>query len=230
MTRTVGRQVARQCFVEGRNRHQITNVGGDMDAQAVCDLFFREAAFARPTKTERVNQREKSVERRIAPGRTGHTMISQPSRFIQFDGRVTGRWLALPVDAGLLCGSSPTGNSFASAAMRSKSHRLQVFISRLKAAPPVSTKTEALALIATVLDEVEDELSGIVANPANWRSDGRMYPPRRQCARFGHPAWNHHLSQPPSSHLALGIGRLRHRPGRNRRRGGGETGNRRRAC
>ncbi len=96
---------------------------------------------------------------------------------------MTGRWLALPVDAGLLCGSSPTGNSFASAAMRSKSHRLQVFISRLKAAPPVSTKTEALALIATVLDEVEDELSGIVANPANWRSDGRMYPPQDDNAR-----------------------------------------------
>lgn len=67
--------------------------------------------------------------------------------------------------------------------MRSKSYRLQVFISRLKAASPVATKTEAFALIAAVLDRVEDELSGIVANPANWRTDGRMYPPQEDNAR-----------------------------------------------
>ncbi len=38
------------------------------------DFFFGEAAFARPSNTQRVNQGEKVVERWIAPGGTGHTI------------------------------------------------------------------------------------------------------------------------------------------------------------
>lgn len=67
--------------------------------------------------------------------------------------------------------------------MSTKAARLRLFLARLAAAPAASSHDEALALIATALNEVENEHSGIPANPANWRTDGRMYPPQPDHAR-----------------------------------------------
>jgi hypothetical protein len=64
-----------------------------------------------------------------------------------------------------------------------KAARLRLFLARLTAAPAATGHDEALALIATVLNAVEDEHSGVPANPANWRTDGRMYPPQSDNAR-----------------------------------------------
>jgi hypothetical protein len=60
----------------------------------------------------------------------------------------------------------------------SKEERLRLFFERLKAARPASTAEEALRLVAETLISVEDEFSGVPYRPDNWRSDGRMYPPR----------------------------------------------------
>jgi hypothetical protein len=58
--------------------------------------------------------------------------------------------------------------------------RLQEYFRRLTDAPPASSADEALALVCDLLDEVEDELSGIPKReppPSPGMSDGRMYPP-----------------------------------------------------
>ena len=67
--------------------------------------------------------------------------------------------------------------------MLSKALRLRLFLARLAIAPSVGSHDEALKLIATLLDAVEDKHSGIAANPRNWRTDGRMYPPQPDSAR-----------------------------------------------
>lgn len=48
---------------------------------------------------------------------------------------------------------------------------------RLGEAVPASTFEEARKLIADTLNAVEDEMTSIPFNPANWQTDGRMYPP-----------------------------------------------------
>lgn len=67
--------------------------------------------------------------------------------------------------------------------MLSKSARLKLVFQRLNAAGATATHDAAFALIAEILNAVEDEHSGIPANPSNWRSDGRMYPPQADNAR-----------------------------------------------
>jgi len=62
--------------------------------------------------------------------------------------------------------------------MLSKAKRLQLFLERLKAAPPVESADAALQLLATILTAVEDEFSGVAGRPELWKTDGRMYPPQ----------------------------------------------------
>lgn len=67
--------------------------------------------------------------------------------------------------------------------MLSKSERLAKFITALKKAPPASNHDEALELVSRILNEIEDEFSGVPSNPATWETDGRMYPPQSDMAR-----------------------------------------------
>jgi hypothetical protein len=64
-----------------------------------------------------------------------------------------------------------------------KAARLRLFLARLAASPIAANHDQAFALIASVLNAVEDEHSGVPADPNNWRSDGRMYPPQADNAR-----------------------------------------------
>ncbi len=57
-----------------------------------------------------------------------------------------------------------------------KSERIAEFFRRLEAAPLPADFASARALVEATLNAVEDELSGAPFNPANWRTDGRMYP------------------------------------------------------
>jgi hypothetical protein len=65
----------------------------------------------------------------------------------------------------------------------SKEERLSIFLERLSAAPPAGSAEEALELLSTTLNEVEDELTDIPYMPENSQSDGRMYPPQEDNAR-----------------------------------------------
>ncbi|MEJ1109563.1 MULTISPECIES: hypothetical protein [unclassified Kribbella] len=57
--------------------------------------------------------------------------------------------------------------------------RLALVYERLDKLPPVSKPEEAFKQLATTLDEVEDEFSGVPRNPdPGLKFDGRMYPPR----------------------------------------------------
>lgn len=64
-----------------------------------------------------------------------------------------------------------------------KPRRLAIFLERLAAAEPAETFENAMALIATTLNGVEDEFTSIEFSPAQWHSDGRMYPPQKDSAR-----------------------------------------------
>lgn len=72
---------------------------------------------------------------------------------------------------------------------RSKRERFAEFLRRLASAPPAATSLEAFQQLASVLNEVEDELTSIPFNPDTWQTDGRMYPPQQDSIRVidGHP-------------------------------------------
>jgi hypothetical protein len=57
-----------------------------------------------------------------------------------------------------------------------KQQRLEEIYRRLAQAPTARTFAEMRAQLADVINAVEDRLTGIPYNPANWRSDGRIYP------------------------------------------------------
>jgi hypothetical protein len=67
--------------------------------------------------------------------------------------------------------------------MTSRQERLQEFLSRLNAAPSCASAEEAMALVHSTLNEVEDERSGIAFNPEQPMNDGRMYPPGEDARR-----------------------------------------------
>ena len=56
--------------------------------------------------------------------------------------------------------------------------RLIELFRRLQAAPPCGSAGEALELVASVLNAVEDEVSGRPRDPTTPLNDGRMYPPQ----------------------------------------------------
>lgn len=81
----------------------------------------------------------------------------------------------------------------------SKAERLARFLERLAVAPPARTAEEAIALVNAVLNQVEDELSGIPYDPVaalQGTTDGRLYGPhpafasswgdREDLTRFAH--------------------------------------------
>jgi hypothetical protein len=57
-----------------------------------------------------------------------------------------------------------------------KSERLQEIYRQLARAPAAGTFTEMREQLAHIINAVEDQLSGMPYNPANWRTDGRIYP------------------------------------------------------
>jgi hypothetical protein len=59
-----------------------------------------------------------------------------------------------------------------------KAERFAEFLRRLGAAPSASDFDEAYNQLCDILNAVEDEMTSIPFDPANWQSDGRMYPPQ----------------------------------------------------
>ena len=57
-----------------------------------------------------------------------------------------------------------------------KTERLKEVYRRLAAAPAARTYGEMRRQLDDVLNEVEDELSGIPYDPTRWATDGRLYP------------------------------------------------------
>jgi hypothetical protein len=53
-----------------------------------------------------------------------------------------------------------------------------VFFQRLAEAPAVATAEGAYTLLVDTLNTVEDEMSGVPADPTQWETDGRLYPPQ----------------------------------------------------
>ena len=68
--------------------------------------------------------------------------------------------------------------------MVDKLARMKLIFERLEAAPPCSSADEALVQLASVMRSVEDEFTTIPNNPAQWKSDGRLYPPQEDARRL----------------------------------------------
>ena len=65
------------------------------------------------------------------------------------------------------------------ASIQPQSVRLQEFFARLGRCLPFTSSEEAYDGLVSILEAVEDELTGIPNNPQNWKTDGRLYPPQR---------------------------------------------------
>jgi hypothetical protein len=65
-----------------------------------------------------------------------------------------------------------------------KLERLTEIFRRLALAAPAPSDTDALDLIALIMNQVEDQMSGVPFDPENWRNDGRLYPPQPDSVRI----------------------------------------------
>ena len=61
--------------------------------------------------------------------------------------------------------------------------RLEEFIKRMRLAIRSASAEQALDLLSSTLNQVENELSGISYQPDHWQNDDRMYPPQPDSAR-----------------------------------------------
>jgi hypothetical protein len=68
--------------------------------------------------------------------------------------------------------------------MLDKEQRLAEFLKRLELASPASSHDEAFDLLEKTLNAVEDEFSGVPADPDKYLEDGRLYPPQKDSKRF----------------------------------------------
>ena len=59
-----------------------------------------------------------------------------------------------------------------------RKQRFALFLAALEKAPAADDRASARALLAEVLNRIEDAHSGVPYDPANWMTDGRMYPPQ----------------------------------------------------
>jgi hypothetical protein len=64
-----------------------------------------------------------------------------------------------------------------------RAERLAEFLRRLAAAPVAADLDEAFRQLSDILNAVEDEMTSIPFDPANWQNDGRMYPPQPDSGR-----------------------------------------------
>lgn len=64
-----------------------------------------------------------------------------------------------------------------------KPERLAEFLRRLRMTPAASDFNEAYCQLCDILNAVEDEMTSIPFDMANWQSNGRMYPPLRDSLR-----------------------------------------------
>lgn len=83
----------------------------------------------------------------------------------------------------LFFGLQPCGHLRQFHDVLSKKDRLEIFLKRLDAAETARSADEALLLLRTTLNEVEDEFSGVAYNPELWESEDRMYPPNEDSRR-----------------------------------------------
>jgi hypothetical protein len=73
--------------------------------------------------------------------------------------------------------------------MVDRAERISELLRRLTDAPSCATAEEAMTLLETTLNDVENQMSGVPFNPNYPMDDGRMYAPREDARREveGHP-------------------------------------------
>lgn len=59
-----------------------------------------------------------------------------------------------------------------------RKQRFALFLAALEQAPSASDRASARELLTTILNAIEDAHSGAPYDPANWMTDGRLYPPQ----------------------------------------------------
>jgi hypothetical protein len=59
-----------------------------------------------------------------------------------------------------------------------RSQRLALYFAELKQAPAAHDRASAHALLAKILNGIEDAHSGVPNDPENWMTDERLYPPQ----------------------------------------------------
>lgn len=68
--------------------------------------------------------------------------------------------------------------------MLDKKERIAEFLRRLAAASAARSHDEAIQLVRDTLNAVEDEFSGVIADPDKYLDDGRLYPPQEDSRRL----------------------------------------------